>query len=108
MTEHADTHANTYTLENLFESLTDLNTGFDAPSIKHFNESEFRIIMKRCKNNGVKIYGIEAWTSDGQFLDCIVHELGVANDTWFLDAFDKLPQSQADQEIIYNASYSLE
>ena len=39
-----------FTREDLYDSLTDLNTGFDAPSIKHFSEKDFITVMNRCKS----------------------------------------------------------
>ena len=127
--ENSDSDSDNYTKEDLFESLTNLNTGFDSPSIKHFSETDFRIIMNRCKDNKVKIYGIESFTTNGEFIDCIVQEMydeydleeqnqkqDEDYDTWFLRAFDDFSNKMKSIEteylteqlkVIYSASYSI-
>jgi len=100
-----------YTYMDLYDSLTNLNTGFDVSSIKHFSETDFRIIMDRCHNNCIQIYGIEAFTKNGAFIDCIVKEMyNESDDKWFLNAFNNFAnkvKSNVNQDIIYSASYSL-
>jgi len=105
------------TKEDLYNSLIDLNTGFDAPSIKHFSEKDFRTIMNRCKDNKVKIYGIESFTTDGEFIDCIVQEMydnDDDNDLWYLEAFNHFKnkmtkiENKNNVKIIYTASFSIE
>jgi len=108
-----------FTRENLYNSLTDLNTGFDAPSIKYFSETDFITIMTRCKDNQVDIYGIESFTKNGEFIDCIVKEMYIDdenndNNLWYLEAFQDLKNKMNliainnNIQIIYTASYSLE
>ena len=116
-TESSDSDSNSkiFTKDNLFESLTDLNTGFDVSSIKHFDEVDFRIIMNRCNDNQIQIYGIESFTKDGGFIDCIVQEMYDLDeqnpdyDAWFLRAFDEFSDKMKsiDTEAIYSASYSI-
>ena len=105
-----------FTRKELFVDLTDLNTGFDASSIKHFSEKHFVTIMNRCIKHKVNIYGIESFTKNGEFIDCIVEELFEEDDDdtpWYLKAFEDFKNKMTNFaeenniQIIYTASYSL-
>jgi hypothetical protein len=104
-----------FTREDLFDSLTDLNTGFDSPLIKHFSEKDFITIMNRCKENKVDIYGIESFTKNGECIHCIVDEMFEDYDDtpWYLKAFEDFKNKMTNFakeyniQIIYTASYSL-
>lgn len=56
--------------ENVFYGLTNLNTGFDSPSIKYFSADDFRIVLQRVEKLGLGIYGIEPW-ENGTFYDVL-------------------------------------
>ncbi len=38
--------------KHIFHGLKNLNTGFDADSIKYFSEDDFQIVLKRIEKQG--------------------------------------------------------
>ena len=76
--------------KHVFYGLTNLNDGFDGPTIKYFNETEFEIVLNRVKDLGIEISGIEPW-KDGMVYDVITCEFeGIGQDDreWYFKAFE--------------------
>jgi hypothetical protein len=94
-----------YLEKNIFYGLQNLNTGFDAETIKYFSEQDFEIILERVKEKGLGILGIEPWQNGG-FYDVLTYEEFTNDSTdanWYIKAFEKF---KADKEILqYAASY---
>ncbi len=75
----------------LFNGLTNLNDGFDIPSIIYVSESDFEIVLNRAEEKGINIWGIEPFL-EGEFFGVEIYEnYGLpANDpNWYRSAFEK-------------------
>ena len=94
-----------YLERNVFYGLTNLNTGFDSPSIKYFSAEDFEIILNRVKRLGLGIFGIEPW-KDGAFYSVKVYEHYTNDPTeynWYMSAF--ISFKNEDENLQYSASY---
>ncbi|MFD1064326.1 hypothetical protein ACFQ1Q_13810 [Winogradskyella litorisediminis] len=92
--------------KHIYIGLTDLNTGFDSSQIKYFNDEDFSIIIKRVKEYGIGIYGIEPWDMDNHYYDTKVHEeysKEPSNPDWFEAAFSSF--MNRGEKLKYSASY---
>lgn len=92
---------------NIFLGLTNLNDGFDSPSIHYFSSADFEIILNRVKNLNLGVFGIEPW-SCGEFFDVITNEdYGKLPDDsdWYFTAFNEFKNKQTD--LLYAATYYL-
>lgn len=58
----------------IYIGLTDLNNGFDVAVIKYFSLLDFEIVMDRCEEHGIGLYGIEPWPN-GEYGGCEVNEM---------------------------------
>lgn len=96
-----------YLDKHIFAGLTNLNNGFDAPSIKYFSASDFELVLKRVQQHGLGICGIEPW-HNGEFYGVVAYE-EVTDDpkdaSWYFDAFESFKESGV--ELQYSASYSV-
>lgn len=75
----------------LFDGLTNLNTGFDAPSIIYISENHFEIVLNRAEEKDINIWGIEPWL-DGLFFGVEIYEdyeLPANDPNWYRTAFEK-------------------
>ena len=94
-----------YLKENVFYGLENLNDGFDVESILYFSELDFEIVLKRVKENGIGVNGIEPWF-DNEYYDTIVAEeynLSPTDEKWYLNAFNKFREEK--KKLQYSASY---
>src|SRR4051794_33021551 len=79
-----------YLDKHVFYGLENLNNGFDSPSIKYFTEPDFEIVLKRVKELGLGIYGIEPW-QNGEFYDVQVYEEYTKDPSdfnWYMKVFE--------------------
>ena len=53
----------------VFRGLDDLKPAFDSPGIAHFNTADFLQVVDRCILYGVRIIGVEIFTTGGELLD---------------------------------------
>lgn len=94
----------------IFKGLTDLNDGFDADSIKYFSKTEFKVILNRVENLGLKIYGIELW-KDREYCDTKTFEFHYPNiahaddPQWYRHAFNELVK--VEENLQFSASYGV-
>jgi hypothetical protein len=58
----------------VFRSLNDLKPAWDSPVIAHFDAGDFIRVVDRCTVLGVRIIGIEIFTTEGQVLDIEIPE----------------------------------
>jgi hypothetical protein len=58
----------------VFRGLNDLKPAWDSPVIAHFNAGDFIRVVDRCTVLGVRIIGIEIFTTEGQELDIEIPE----------------------------------
>ncbi len=94
-----------YLNEHIFYGLTNLNTGFDALSIKYFSKEDFRIVLERVEKLGLGILGIEPWI-DGEFYDVrTASDLGCepTDPKWYWKVFEDFAARGV--ELQYAASY---
>ena len=94
-----------YLEKHIFCGLTDLNTGFDVPTIRYFSREDFEILMDRVEAAGIGIYGIEPWI-DGEFYDvwtCEEFSSEPTNPEWYRTAFDDFATRGV--SLQYAASY---
>ena len=66
---NADKLKQRFLKEHIYKGLTNLNSGWDAPSIYYFNESDFKIVLDRVEKLGLGIFGIEPWDDDNHYYD---------------------------------------
>ena len=93
--------------EKIFSGLSNLNSGFDVPTIKYHSEEEFDCVLKKIEEYGIDIYGIEPFY-EGEYYDCKTYEnTGLkANDpNWYRTAFDTFRNGQ--KGLQYSASYNI-
>ena len=55
----------------VYAGLKNLNTGFDAAGIFHFSPADFGKVIDRCEHLHVHPNGIEVFTTDGGFIECV-------------------------------------
>lgn len=94
-----------YLDKNIFSGLTNLNDGFDVPTIKYFSTSDFEKVLDRVQNFGLGIYGIETW-QNGEYFGVVVNEgsgYDPTNPKWYRDAFKHF--KDMNEEFQYSASY---
>jgi hypothetical protein len=60
--------------EFVFRGLNDLKPAWDSSVIAHFNAGDFIRVVDRCTVLGVRIIGIEIFTTEGQVLDIEIPE----------------------------------
>jgi hypothetical protein len=53
----------------VFRGLNELKPSFDSPGIAHFNIADFLQVVDRCILYGVRIIGVEIFTTGGELLD---------------------------------------
>lgn len=97
--------AEKYLDKHVFYGLKDLNTGFDALSIRYFSEKDFGTILERVKKLGLGIHGIEPWKNGCYYNVETVEEYQTecTDSNWYLKSFYKFMESG---EILqYAASY---
>ena len=95
-----------YLEKNIYYGLTNLNTGWDAPSIFYFTESEFKIVLERIEKLGLGVNGIEPWDMDNHYFDSKVFEeysTVSTNSDWYNKAFSEFIKTG--EELQYSASY---
>ncbi len=96
---------NEYLDKNIFYGLTNLNDGFDSPSIKYFSAQDFEIILNRVKQLGLGILGIEPW-KNGEFYSVTIYEDETNDPTdskWYRNAFENFRKE--DEALQYAATY---
>jgi hypothetical protein len=57
--------------EVVYVGLENINTGFDALGIFHFTPADFGSVIDRCEHLHVHPNGIEVFTTDGGFIECV-------------------------------------
>jgi len=55
----------------VYAGLENINTGFDAAGIFHFSPADFGKVIDRCEHLHVHPNGIEVFTTDGGFIECV-------------------------------------
>lgn len=88
----------------LYDGLTDLNTGFDVPTIKYFSEEEFEIVLNRVDKLGLNMNGIEPFL-DGYFYTVVApsdFEYDNSGRKWYWQAFEYL--RSLNKNLQYSAS----
>jgi predicted esterase YcpF (UPF0227 family) len=94
--------------ENIYKGLTNLNIGFDAPSIYYFSAEDFKIVLQRVEQFGIGIKGIEPW-KDGEYYDsrvCEEFDKESSNPKWYNKAFKQF-LDRGDEPLQYAASYDV-
>jgi len=99
---------NEYLVATIFHGdlITNLNTGFDAPSIFYFSESDFEILLKRVERLGLGIYGIEPWDMDNHYYGVKLfddYSTNPSDPSWYKKAF--LEFKATGDKLQYAASY---
>lgn len=93
-----------YLVENIYDGLTNLNTGFDSPYIFYFNELDFEIVLNRVEKHNITISGIEPW-KDGEYFDVRVMEEYANEKLWHRKVFENYKALK--ENLQYAASYLL-
>jgi hypothetical protein len=62
---------NRFLKEVVYAGLENINTGFDAVGIFHFSPADFGEVIDRCEHLNVHPNGIEVFTTDGGFIECV-------------------------------------
>jgi hypothetical protein len=57
--------------EVVYAGLENINTGFDAVGVFHFSPTDFGKVIDRCELLQVHPNGIEVFTTDGGFIECV-------------------------------------
>ena len=94
-----------YLDKHIFYGLKDLNSGFDSPVIRYHSEEEFRIVLDRCEEAGIGLFGIEPWR-DGEYYDvwtCEDFESVPTNPLWYRMAFEDFVSRGI--KLQYSATY---
>jgi hypothetical protein len=94
-----------YLEKHVFAGLTNLNTGFDSPTILYFSESDFEKVIDRVESLGLGIYGIEPWQNGEYFGVVIVEDSGMdpTNPKWYRAAFKQF--RDMNEDLQYSATY---
>jgi hypothetical protein len=71
----------------IFCGLDVQHPGFDSISVSHFDAENFRTVIRRCARLGLKINGVEVFTSKGELLEISLQEL--RSDAWCLYLLEK-------------------
>src|SRR5665213_1245875 len=62
---------NRFLEEVVYVGLKNINTGFDSVGVVHFSPTDFGKVIDRCEYLDVHPNGIEVFTTDGGFIDCV-------------------------------------
>lgn len=92
--------------KHIFVGLTDLNIGWDAPTIAYFSETDFKTVLERIEKMNFGIYGIEPWTEDNHYFDVKLFDdySNKPNDPlWYNKAFNEFIETG--KVLKYSASY---
>lgn len=92
---------NCYLEKYVFYGLTNLNTGYDVPSIRYFSEEDFALVLQRVEELQLGIHGIEPWL-DGEYFDVETSE-DPKNPTWYWGCFERF--KHLNLNLHYAASY---
>jgi hypothetical protein len=57
--------------KGVYAGLENINTGFDAVGVFHFSPTDFGKVIDRCERLEVHPGGIEVFTTDGGFIECV-------------------------------------
>ncbi len=98
-----------YLNKHIFHGLKNLNTGFDADSIKYFSEDDFQIVLERVEKHQIGITGIEPW-KNGEFYDVLTYEDFDCDPTdpkWYNEAFKKFKGLDLQFSATYDISENL-
>ena len=94
---------------NVFFGLKNLNDGFDYPSNQYFSNSDFYVIMQRCENLGIGIWGMESWLKQQKKINDIRYyesfKTFAFNPRWYFEAYQQLAASN--NELMFLATYYL-
>jgi len=91
----------------IFRGLQNLNDGFDSSGIKYFSEDDFGEVLKRIKQYGLGVLGIEPW-KNGAFYQVKVYEdftEDATDSNWYMQAFQKFKEEK--EGLLYAASYCI-
>ena len=94
-----------FLITEVFSGLTNLNNGFDSPSIHYFSSEEFEIILNRIKDLKLGVFGIEPWFN-GEYYDVFTneeYEKSPDDAEWYFTAFNEFKNKQLD--LVYSATY---
>ncbi len=92
--------------ENIYKGLTNLNTGWDAPTIAYFSETDFKTVLERIEKMSLGVYGIEPWDSDNHYFGLKLYDdysSKPSDPSWYNKAFSEFIKTG--EELQYSASY---
>ena len=92
---------------HIFNSLINLNDGFDSETIFYFSAEDFEIVLNRVEAKGLMIYGIKPWLNS-EFCDVLVYEdynTEASDPVWYRNAFEVFKNRQ--KGLLYSASYAV-
>lgn len=94
-----------FLIANIFKELTNVNDGFDTPTIQYFSSADFEIILNRIKDLKLGVFGIEPWFN-GEYYDVFTneeYEKSPDDAEWYFTAFNEFKNKQLD--LVYSATY---
>lgn len=94
-----------FLITKVFSGLTNVNDGFDSPSIYYFSSVEFEIILNRVKDLKLGVFGIEPWVN-GEYFDVLTYDdYGKSPDDaeWYISAFNEFKNRNSN--LVYAATY---
>lgn len=90
----------------VFHGLTNINDGFDAPTIFYFSSSDFSIALKRIERLKIGIYGIEPWDMNNHYYNVKLfndYSTDPSDPKWYKKAYEEFKDTG--ENLKYAASY---
>ena len=92
---------------HVYYDMHNLNDGFDVEDRAYFNESQFAIVLERCRTMGILVDSIEPWKDGKCFAEISMADSlrGADDPEWYFDVF--LDFVAQDEELMYRAAYTV-
>lgn len=94
---------NEFLEHNIFNGLTNLNTGHDSETMWHFSVEDFREVMSRADEYKVRILGIECWEKEDVKHTLFYEDYDTSD--WHLSAYQELLDKHA--PCIFTATFEV-
>jgi len=97
----------TFLNKNVFNDLSNHNTGLDDATAHYFTETDFATVLERVAHYGIGVYHIETFL-DGKPFETMTHEASnkkITDSKWYKRAYLTLKSKQAG--LVYTATYKV-
>jgi hypothetical protein len=84
-----DQEAKAFLDRTIFDGVTDIKPAYESPKIKHFDSTDFDIVIERCTHHNVLILAIEVFTHDGVLVTVEIASEQSCSNEWCLELMNR-------------------